>query len=544
VKILEKSLIHLPRVGRRTERLLWERGYSSWDRLERHLRNGGTAEGTLGKTRAPFVGRQLSLPLGSAEDTLPLGPQSLSAQWLNSLADARSALAVRDYGRLLSLLPTREHWRVLAEASEDGLYLDIETTGLSRELHALTVVGAFYRGRFHQWAWPDSLDELGALLTEAPVVITFNGARFDLPFLRHHAPWLPAPRSHIDLRHIATRAGYKGSQKVVEGNLGWKRQGGLDKVDGFQAIALWCRTLYGDRAAYELLRRYNRADVLMLKALTQRLAQEIAEQDGFIRPSRTARKIHIPRKVKNGHTTPNYSSVLEAWHKRRVTIHTLLDSMNANHDPPPVVVGIDLRTKVHNPTGWAVCRGSHSECAILYSDDEILAKTIAVKPDLISIDAPLSLPFGRSTVSDDDPARPTAGIVRVAERILWSRGIRVYPALIRHMQGLTARGIQLATRFREMGIPVIESYPGAAQDVLGIARKGVDETLLARGLRDFGFVFPKRVSHDELDALTSALVGFFYLADKYEGVGSESENFLIIPRAKTLAWGSSTTVQG
>jgi predicted nuclease with RNAse H fold len=161
---------------------------------------------------------------------------------------------------------------------------------------------------------------------------------------------------------------------------------------------------------------------------------------------------------------------------------------------------------------------------------------LAEEPDLISIDAPLSLPRGRVSVSDDSPCHAEGGIVRDAERILWSRGIRVYPALIRQMQGLTSRGIQLAKKFREYGIPVIESYPGAAQDVLNIPRKKLDEDLLARGLRQFGYQFSGRKSHDELDAITSALVGHFYLANKYEALGADDEGYMINPSSHSMSW--------
>ena len=37
------------------------------------------------------------------------------------------------------------------------------------------------------------------------------------------------------------------------------------------------------------------------------------------------------------------------------------------------------------------------------------------------------------------------------------------------------------------------------------------------------------ITHDEIDALTSALVGFFYMADMYEAIGNEQEGLLIIP---------------
>ena len=40
-----------------------------------------------------------------------------------------------------------------------------------------------------------------------------------------------------------------------------------------------------------------------------------------------------------------------------------------------------------------------------------------------------------------------------------------------------------------------------------------------------------RVTHDEVDAITSALVGLFYLADDYIALGTPNENYLIVPRS-------------
>jgi dephospho-CoA kinase len=103
------------------------------------------------------------------------------------------------------------------------------------------------------------------------------------------------------------------------------------------------------------------------------------------------------------------------------------------------------------------------------------------------------------------------------------------------MQGLTRRGMRLAARLRSLGIPVIESYPGAAQDIMGIPRKGAGEELLKEGLADFGVsgdFITKPVRHDELDAITSALVGSFFLAGKHEALAGPAEDALIIPDLK------------
>ncbi len=115
------------------------------------------------------------------------------------------------------------------------------------------------------------------------------------------------------------------------------------------------------------------------------------------------------------------------------------------------------------------------------------------------------------------------------------RDNHIYPCLIRSMQKLTARGIRLAGILRADGVPVIESYPGAAQDIMRIPRKGAGSEWLKMGLMDFGVSGDhetQNVTHDELDAVTSALVGTFHLAGMTEALGTEEEPPLIIPRLR------------
>src|SRR5437899_8928660 len=99
---------------------------------------------------------------------------------------------------------------------------------------------------------------------------------------------------------------------------------------------------------------------------------------------------------------------------------------------------------------------------------------------------------------------------------------------------LTRRCIRLASALREAGCEVIESYPGAAQDVLGIPRKKASLEELKRGLFRAGIAgdfVTADVTHDEVDAITSALVGLFYLADDYIALGTAAEDYLIVPRS-------------
>jgi predicted nuclease with RNAse H fold/dephospho-CoA kinase len=201
------------------------------------------------------------------------------------------------------------------------------------------------------------------------------------------------------------------------------------------------------------------------------------------------------------------------------------------------VVGIDLTGSEARPSGWCVLRGATAETEMVKTDDEMIARIVAISPALVSIDSPLSIPVGRIRVEDDDSTRAEFGIMRRCERELKRRGVNVYPCLLPSMQALTRRGMRLAAHLRRLGIPVIESYPGAAQDIMGIPRKGAGEALLKAGLNDFGvsgdFVIGS-VRHDELDAITSALVGSFFLAGKYEALTGPTEDALIIPDLRAL----------
>jgi len=215
----------------------------------------------------------------------------------------------------------------------------------------------------------------------------------------------------------------------------------------------------------------------------------------------------------------------------RMNINMILPKLTGPKDFP-TVVGIDLKGSEKRKTGWALLKGKEVKTKLLKTDKEIIKITIDSRPDLISIDSPLSLPKGRDCTKDSCKCRKF-GITRECERILWKRGIKVFPCLILSMQPLTERGIRLRNEFEKLGYSVIESYPGAAQDIFRIPRKKVSLVDLKDSLIEFGLTInseDKKVTHDEIDAVTSALVGYFYLANEYEALGNEEEGYLIIPR--------------
>ena len=200
------------------------------------------------------------------------------------------------------------------------------------------------------------------------------------------------------------------------------------------------------------------------------------------------------------------------------------------------IIGIDLTGSEDKESGWAYLKGRQVQCRRISSNKEIIDTVKLLNPDIISIDSPLAYPKGRCC-SRKNCRCSKYGIMRNSEILLRHFGITVYPCLIDSMVNLTTRGMALAKELRSMGYTVIESYPGVAQDVLMIPRKGktVEQFFhLKHGLQNFGIsgdlIDNIDISHDEVDAITSALVGYFYLNGQFVGLGSEEEDYLIVPR--------------
>jgi predicted nuclease with RNAse H fold len=90
------------------------------------------------------------------------------------------------------------------------------------------------------------------------------------------------------------------------------------------------------------------------------------------------------------------------------------------------------------------------------------------------------------------------------------------------MVGLTLRGKALGERLAERGERVVEVYPGMVQDILGVPRKQAGLVGLTLGLRRAGvrgIPRARRVTHDELDAVTCALAAALHLEGRTETLG-------------------------
>jgi uncharacterized protein YprB with RNaseH-like and TPR domain/predicted nuclease with RNAse H fold/dephospho-CoA kinase len=518
--MLTSNFQHLKGIGKKRERDLWRSGIVSWQDFE--------------------LQQNIQPPI-FADARLKTDESLLSL--------SKKAFRDEDSAFFASRLAPREYYRIPLGFPQKTIFLDIETTGLSRYYDIITVTGWSVGEEYQVHIKGENDKALRKALSDAKAIVTFNGSIFDLPFLKQEFKGICIPEAHIDLRFLSRRVGLSGGQKSIEKQLDIERPSDLLDLDGESAPRLWHRYRRGDLDSLKLLVSYNHADIEGMKKIFDVVIQRLIAKEDFplniFDVYRFSEKPSLPRWSLSNGKEANDGIKIRPYSGETGPAILLKDLTIECPRGNLKVVGIDLTGSEARPSGWCLLEGVLAATQQICSDVDIIKATLEANPDVVSIDSPLSLPKGRLTVYDDDPGRKIYGIMRECERTLKKRGINVYPSLIRSMQELTARGMRLARHFRTIGLPVIESYPGAAQDIMSIPRKGAGVEFLRQGLVEFGIrgdFLDHAVSHDELDAITSAIVGFFFWSGKFEALGNEEEQYLIIPDLKTVGQWSRTVV--
>lgn len=202
----------------------------------------------------------------------------------------------------------------------------------------------------------------------------------------------------------------------------------------------------------------------------------------------------------------------------------MIKMMKMNREAQKTIIGIDLAGVENRPSGICILRRNTTKILTAFKDDEIIKIIIKEKPRIIAIDAPLALPKGKTIDSKN--------CLRECDKALRKRGIKFFPINFGGMRKLTLRGIRLKNRLEELGFKVIETYPGAAQDLLGLPRVKKDAKRLQLELTKMFNLkgdIEKKLNYHELDAVTCAIVGKLYLEGKYLALGDPNEILMILP---------------
>ncbi len=234
--MLTSTYIHIPHIGKTIEHRIWSSGIKTW---------------------SEFIEQQDTIPISAAKkETILAG-----------IDESNDRLNARDFNFFANALPRSEHWRAYRHFSDSVAYVDIETTGLSPKRDDLTVVGIYDGEDAKTYVHGINLDDIIEELAKYELLVTFNGARFDLPFIKQKYPQIEFNQLHIDLMYPLRRIGLSGGLKKIEHTLGISRSDETMGIDGFEAVRLWRRYERGEKHALELLLEYNREDIVNLDTI-------------------------------------------------------------------------------------------------------------------------------------------------------------------------------------------------------------------------------------------------------------------------------------
>jgi len=245
---IENSFIAAEGVGETTERRLWQNGVTHWDEFD-----------------PAHVGEKTGENVES---------------YIN---EARHALDDGDTATLARGLPSGSLWRLYENVADATCFFDIETTGLDAATNDVTTVSFHRGGDTTTLVQGEDLtrDALAEEFAQSDLLVSFNGKRFDAPFLETNFD-LGIETPHLDLMYLCKQLGLSGGLKSIERDLGVAREG-VEDVDGREAVRLWKRyDQHEDDAALERLVKYNRLDTQNLQTILDLVADELHE-DVFAR---------------------------------------------------------------------------------------------------------------------------------------------------------------------------------------------------------------------------------------------------------------------
>ena len=230
--MLTSTFCHIKGLSRRSEEKLWAKGILAWNHFN--------------CCKPPVFS--------------PNKMQSVRAQ----IQESKDALRELNAGFFLERLPPADLARIYPHVAGKIAYLDIETTGLDA-WSEITTIAVYDGAQVRTFVRGQNLDEFPTAVSACSMVVTYNGARFDLPFIRNQFG-IVMDMPHLDMMRPLRAHGYKGGLKLCERLLGIRRQVPED-MDGFEAVRLWHAHRRGDRTALAKLLAYNSQDVLSLELL-------------------------------------------------------------------------------------------------------------------------------------------------------------------------------------------------------------------------------------------------------------------------------------
>lgn len=206
-----------------------------------------------------------------------------------------------------------------------------------------------------------------------------------------------------------------------------------------------------------------------------------------------------------------------------------------------IFFGIDLTSTAAKPSA---CLGLNDKLQLVYlgfvaKDSDIIAMANLYSPQVIAIDAPLSLPLGLCCLEESCGCQPKSGRKsRQCDQELRQQGIPCYPTSKKtFIKSLIYRGIELKNKLCQQGFRIIEIYPYASK--VRLFGKAIPKKTTPQGMAflisSLGNILPSLkpwlggFDHDLCDAAIAAYTGVLYGQNMVDALGNSEEGLIFIP---------------
>ncbi len=239
--MIKTSFIFLERIRKNKEQSLWSQGIKDWPTFLNTSKIRGIAP-------------------------------AKKAYYNRKIHEAQQALHHDNSAYFTDKLPSTQTWRLYDYFKDDACFLDIEIDSYDR-INLIGISNYYQTNHFVQTI-NLTKPQIEQELAKYKLVITFNGASFDLPKIQkqlHLTTTIP----HIDLKPLCQKLNLLGGLKEVEKTLNLKRPPHLygNPVDLWKAFHA-----SGDKEYLDLLLQYNAQDIENLKAIMEYCYKKMKER--------------------------------------------------------------------------------------------------------------------------------------------------------------------------------------------------------------------------------------------------------------------------
>ncbi len=236
--MIQRTFIFLKGISYKKEKRLWSKGICSWQQ---------------------FLNSNIKLKNKEQYDAM--------------IRLAEKNLFLHNSKFFSKLLPLKDNWRLYNFFKSEAIFLDIETVG--RKVVLVGIYDNFDYTPF-VFGYNLNLNQLKQKILSAKLIVTFNGASFDIPRLSKMLSIDLTQIPIFDLRFSLLSFGISGSLKEIESKLGIMRDSSLKSVDVFY---LWNNFIYNhQKEALERLIAYNFEDTYNLRLLAEKAYSLLEEK--------------------------------------------------------------------------------------------------------------------------------------------------------------------------------------------------------------------------------------------------------------------------